>query len=750
MLTKVFMALLVLGSACSYLAQASSPHFKIVRDIAVDTPENVMVKILGEMQMPFNRTAPRVMDATLIADFHKEFSFMQDLSSDAASPNTFEDTSVPYVAAISRAYVEGENGLVWDAEGNIYHERNMFFERTSPNPMPTEVTANAIFEATKKEHYPLLATTVQRYGHMYYHFVVETLPKLVLLKQAGLPEGTKILMWGEPYEQKFLDILGIPQEYVVKYDPLKVYTADTLFFPTPVPRITPAREALEATREAFGVETLSEDERDLIIYCSRSGASSRSVANEEELLKQLEVSFPEEKVVVYNSMDDISSLVHLFQRAKVIIGPHGAGLSHMLFAAPGTHVLEFQFMRDPPMMFWHLANALKQDYWLLPVPNAWWMQKEMDIPSEEVVDIISAMLKGEEDHSESCAPGTRRLEDGSCQVCPEGTYSFNPNSDVCKPCFAGRYAEEEGSAACRTCPTDSYANEAKECVRCPKEKISWIPGAHSEEQCLTYNEHRAQLRDISLNLQMLQKLSPRSRMVSRRAIIEATTYGEPNAYVDGNGIPEAEEEIEAFSGPEEEEGITQEELVEACRLKATYSDPYMTPPALEDVDCEEVAAFSRPVDEKQPHEKHHFIHDRHCITGLAIKNTVDYSRDSRGNKAECVSCDLPMLLEVTKCNAMDASEECCRAAKAWNNGGCMCASASHELAREMGASHALMKALSNQCSFSLMNEHEKNCPAKGNHGKVRAADSAAFGGWNTLIPATLGAGFLLLFALFTE
>ena len=127
----------------------------------------------------------------------------------------------------------------------------MFFERTSPNPMPTEVTSNNIFQATKKEHFPLLATTIQRYGHMYYHFVVETLPKLALLKRAGLPEGTKILMWGESYEQKFLDILGIPPEMVVKYDPLKVYKADVLFFPTPVPRITPARESLEMTREGI-------------------------------------------------------------------------------------------------------------------------------------------------------------------------------------------------------------------------------------------------------------------------------------------------------------------------------------------------------------------------------------------------------------------------------------------------------------------------------------------------------------------
>ena len=765
---KCLVALAILG--CVFSCSEANKHFKIVSDVASDTPDNVRVKILGDMQANFNRSAPNVMDSTLLEDFHKEFSFMQDLSSDPEDANTFEATSLPYVAAIESAYVEGESGLVWDVEGNIYHEKNMFFERTSPNPMPTEVTANAIFEASKKQHFPLLATTIQRYGHMYYHFVVETLPKLVLLKEAGLPEGTKILMWGEPYEQKFLDILGIPEEAVVKYDPLKVYTADVLFFPTPVPRITPARESLEMTREEMGAdEVLPESERDLIIYCSRKGASTRQVANEEELLEKLRLEFPGEKVVVYQNTEDVATLVDLFKRAKVIMGPHGAGLSHMLFAAPGTHILEFQFMRDPPMMFWHLAAALNQDYWLLPVPNAWWMQKEMEIPTEEVVDILTAMLKGE-GHSESCAPGTRKLDDGTCEVCPEGTYSFNSDSPVCKPCFPGRFAEGEGSASCRTCPTDTYASEGAKCVNCPRNKISWIPGAHTEEQCLTYNQHKSLLRDISLNLQMLNKLSPRSRKVSRRALIEATTYGEPNAYVPGTEIPDSEESKEAFE--EEEEinafsGPTEEEIIEACRLKQTFSDPYMAPPVLDNIDCEQISSFSRGDSqpsaaggETRPHERKHFVHDKSCLTGMAIKGTKDMSRDKRGRMPHCVSCDLPMLLDITKCNAMDASEQCCRAAKAWNNGGCMCAPSSHELAKEMGASNALMKALSKQCGFEVMNPHHKNCPAKntrvqssskgGRNGRVAAADSSAFAGWSTLVPATLGAASLLMFALFTE
>merc|ERR1711970_542286 len=202
-----------------------------------------------------------------------------------------------------------------------------------------------------------------------------------------------------------------------------------------------------------------------------------------------------------------------------------------------------------------------------------------------------------------------------------------------------------------------------------------------------------------------------------------------------------------------------------CRLKATFSDPYMAPPVLDDIDCDRVTAFSKeepanitlgyqqPSASKPsgPHHPHHFIHDKHCITGMAIKGTVDPSRSGRGRHPECVSCDLPMLLDITKCNSLDASEQCCRAAKAWNNGGCMCAHSSHKLAREMGASHALMKALANQCDFQLTNHQEKNCPAVSNNFRSQGVqDSAAFGGWNTLIPATLGAAFLLMFALFTE
>ncbi len=78
-LTKCVLALAVLGSVF-HASQAASKQFNIVTDVSRDTPDNVVLEILGQVQMPFNRSAPNVMDADLLHDFHREFSFMQDIA----------------------------------------------------------------------------------------------------------------------------------------------------------------------------------------------------------------------------------------------------------------------------------------------------------------------------------------------------------------------------------------------------------------------------------------------------------------------------------------------------------------------------------------------------------------------------------------------------------------------------------------------------------------------------------------------
>ena len=49
-------------------------------------------------------------------------------------------------------------------------------------------------------------------------------------------------------------------------------------------------------------------------------------------------------------------------------------------------------MRDPPMMFWHIAGALSLNYWLVPVPNAHWTIDEMTVPIDEVIAVMAKAL----------------------------------------------------------------------------------------------------------------------------------------------------------------------------------------------------------------------------------------------------------------------------------------------------------------------------------------------------------------------
>lgn len=71
---------------------------------------------------------------------------------------------VQYVATVHSAFVEGEGGLVYDAAGRAYHPPGHFFTRTSPlQPLPQRSAAQAAAEC---ERHAVLASVVQRYGHM--------------------------------------------------------------------------------------------------------------------------------------------------------------------------------------------------------------------------------------------------------------------------------------------------------------------------------------------------------------------------------------------------------------------------------------------------------------------------------------------------------------------------------------------------------------------------------------------------------
>lgn len=73
------------------------------------------------------------------------------------------------------------------------------------------------------------------------------------------------------------------------------------------------------------------------LFVSRRTAASRRVANEAEIESVLaEHGFE----VVDPAGMSIAEQVALFSQASIVVGPHGAGLTNLLFSAPGTEVVE--------------------------------------------------------------------------------------------------------------------------------------------------------------------------------------------------------------------------------------------------------------------------------------------------------------------------------------------------------------------------------------------------------------------------
>jgi capsular polysaccharide biosynthesis protein len=507
---------------------------------------------VGPRQQPFPRPPPRTLDPTLLDAFSASFNLMQDVT--ATGDNLFTDVTDQFVATVPNGYVEGEGGLVYDAAGNVYHLPYYFHNRTNPQaaPLPGRTPEGAAAACTRR--FPRLATVIQRYGHMYYHWLEETLPRVVALQQAGaLGPGTTLLTWGQPYEAAWLRALGVPASQVAVYDPEAAHCAQEVVVPAPVPRVTPPREALAAVRSALRVTTLPPAQRDLVVYVSREGEPTRRVANEGALLGALRAAFPANPIVVFKGGVAPADAISLFQRSRVVVGPHGAGLAHSLFCAPGTAVVEFLFMADPPMMFWHTAAALRLDYWMVPLPQAFYMQREMDVPVGEVVDILARVL-GPAPPAGACAPGTAGRPGGPCSPCPPGSYAYNAGSSACKLCPPGQVSPRQGGTFCAICQPGSYAGgDGAACEACPAGTHSALPGAPGPEQCTPPEDRRRRLEEQAVSVEMLTKLSPLfAKQMSRRALIQGSAGAAAAA-------------------------LSQQELCTAATAAGAMGDPYRGP-----------------------------------------------------------------------------------------------------------------------------------------------------------------------------
>ncbi|WP_081386314.1 glycosyltransferase family 61 protein [Paenibacillus odorifer] len=271
-----------------------------------------------------------------------------------------------YVATISRGKVWGESGAVLTPEGKLIFDLSQEYDAKQYRML--EADEHPVFHRwndPQLQHFAGTAAVLTFCGaHNYFHWMYDVLPRLAMLQSSGITYST-IIMNPNPYgpfvEQTWT-MLGISESWVIRTNSEAYVQADQLLVPSlmmnshyPPWTTDTLRRFLLPHRET----TLVTPER---FYISRKKASSRRLVNEDDVIRCLE-NFN----IVPICLEDwtVSQQIQLFASAKVIVGPHGAGLANLAFCQPGTQVIEIFHAQHVVPTYWMISNHNNLKYYMV-------------------------------------------------------------------------------------------------------------------------------------------------------------------------------------------------------------------------------------------------------------------------------------------------------------------------------------------------------------------------------------------------
>jgi capsular polysaccharide biosynthesis protein/tetratricopeptide (TPR) repeat protein len=204
-------------------------------------------------------------------------------------------------------------------------------------------------------------------GNVYFHWMVDVLPRIELLRRSGrdLAEIDWFLVNSceHQFQRESLRILGIPEEKVLESDRIPHIQATELIVPSFAGYLGwPSGWALDFLRQEFlrGIGVRSNYPKR--IYVSRSKARYRRVLNEENVVEVLsQFGF----VSILPESMSLEEQIAYFYHAEVIVAAHGSGLTNTIFCSPGTKVIELVSPHYISHYYWGSSQYLKLEHYFL-------------------------------------------------------------------------------------------------------------------------------------------------------------------------------------------------------------------------------------------------------------------------------------------------------------------------------------------------------------------------------------------------
>jgi HPt (histidine-containing phosphotransfer) domain-containing protein len=247
-------------------------------------------------------------------------------------------------------------------------------------------------------NHDVIYSIAEQWGEGFYHFIAENYLRLFIgldYLLSDLGKKTKIYVTRmSTFVAQALDLLGIPANRILERSGRR---AKVVLFPEPVGCGSPAKMMVQLGRsEIFtrvvgtSLKPLRSNGKLIITIIKRTG--SREVSNHQELVSALQEKYKPIATVYEFVKENMMDSVRTFENTDILIGPHGAGLSNMLYMHPDRGILEMMVVgKDVNACYMYMALKLGLRYHTWGDPKAT-QNGKMTANIDEINNIVKMIL----------------------------------------------------------------------------------------------------------------------------------------------------------------------------------------------------------------------------------------------------------------------------------------------------------------------------------------------------------------------
>lgn len=217
------------------------------------------------------------------------------------------------------------------------------------------------------------------WGNGYYHFLTEVVPSVLTIEKPYT-----IHCMGSSFAIPVFRWFSISNQ--VSFEkPTFVNVKESLEQPY-IECGNPSPQAIQLLRDRIQAKLTFVRTRGILIFRKEP---VRAILNHTQVLEMLKRVFPHLEWATFATLS-IDATAELFSQAAVIVGPHGAGLTNMLFSDSGIQIIECMPVEKPNLCYWHMSEMLQNKYDMIPCRT---IDGNFQIDIEQVEPILTNCIR---------------------------------------------------------------------------------------------------------------------------------------------------------------------------------------------------------------------------------------------------------------------------------------------------------------------------------------------------------------------